>query len=150
MQKQVILIVEDSDDDYETTIRAFKTSGNLGNPIYRCEDGEEALDYLFQRGEYSQPNRAPKPGIILLDLNLPAIEGQEVLKEIKSHEALREIPVVVLTTSDDEKDIERCYSLGASTYIQKPVDLVRFFYAIQRLNEYWFDIALLPKDEQHG
>ena len=140
--KQPILIVEDSDDDFEATERAFKKYGNLMNPLVRCEDGQEALDYLQQQ----EAKDAIKPGIILLDLNLPGIDGRDVLKTLKSHATMKNIPIVVLTTSNDERDIQACYDLGANTYIQKPVGLENFFDAIQKLKEYWFEIAILPKE----
>ncbi|MCG7548759.1 response regulator [Pseudoalteromonas sp. Of7M-16] len=140
---KLILIVEDSDDDYYATNRAFKKDGNLSNPIVRCEDGQEALNYLSQEWTPSHP----KPAMILLDLNLPGLDGRLVLKEIKSTRRLANIPIVVLTTSDDEKDIEECYDLGANTYIQKPVKLESLFDAVQKLKDYWFQIAILPKGD---
>lgn len=141
-----ILLVEDSPEDFETTVRAFRKT-NIANPIFRCVDGEDALDYLYQRGAYSSPAHAPRPAIILLDLNLPGTDGREVLAEIKQVEHLKEIPVVVLTTSADEVDIENCYRAGANSFVQKPVDLAGFITAIQRLKDYWFEIVLLPKTE---
>lgn len=141
---QPILIVEDSDEDYFATVRAFKKSG-LGNPVYRCESGDDALDYLFRQGKYADPESSPRPGVILLDLNLPGTDGREVLQEIKKDSLLRKLPVIVLTTSDDARDIERCYTEGANSYIQKPVDIDRFIEAIKRLKDYWFEIVILPK-----
>jgi len=143
----LILIVEDSDIDYETTLRAFKKS-KMANPVQRCEDGEEALDYLFQRNGYSPAEKSPRPGLILLDLNLPGTDGREFLKEIKKDPELKTIPVIILTTSSDDKDIETCYQAGANSYIQKPVDLEGFFTAIQRLKDFWFEVVLLPKQEK--
>jgi two-component system, response regulator len=145
MAGQPILIVEDSPEDYETTVRAFKKSG-LNNPIYRCEDGDDALDFLLHRGKYVDKDKAPRPGIILLDLNLPGTDGRAVLSEIKKDANLRTIPVIVLTTSDDGKDVESCYNGGANSYVKKPVDLDRFIQAIQRLKDYWFEVVVLPKD----
>jgi len=139
----LILIVEDSDIDYETTIRAFKKS-NMINPVQRCEDGEEALDYLYQRNQYSASSR---PDLILLDLNLPGTDGREVLEEIKQDPNLKTIPVIVLTTSSDARDINKCYQAGANSYINKPVDLKGFFEAIKRLRDFWFEVAILPKNE---
>ena len=146
--KAPILLVEDSDDDYEAAIRAFKKSGNLRNEIIRCNSGEQALDYLFQRGDFSHgPGvHAPRPGLILLDLNMPGIDGRAVLKIIKGDRRLNEIPVIVMTTSDDEHDVSECYGYGANSYIKKPIDLDGFFHAIERLTEFWFEIAVLPKD----
>jgi two-component system, response regulator len=143
---QPILLVEDSPEDYEATLRAFRKSG-LRNPINRCEDGEEALDYLFRRGRYADPESSPCPGVILLDLNLPGTDGRQVLAEIKGDENLKKIPVVVLTTSVDERDINACYSAGANSYIQKPVDIDGFVKAIERLNDYWFEVVILPKGD---
>ncbi|HYO16682.1 MAG TPA: response regulator [Thermoanaerobaculia bacterium] len=141
---QPILLVEDSPEDYETTERAFRRSG-LRNPIVRCADGDEALDYLYRRGQYADPARSPRPGVILLDLNLPGTDGREVLSEIKSDPVLKQIPVVVLTTSRDDRDVDACYRAGASSYIQKPVDLDGFIKAVERLNGYWFEVVILPK-----
>ena len=141
-KSQPILIVEDSDDDYESTVRALTRSGNLSNPLVRCKGGQEAIDWLR---DGSASSAGARPGLILLDLNMPGLDGRSVLKVIKNDPELRDIPVVVLTTSKDDKDIEACYQEGANTYIQKPVDLDGFFTAIQRLKEYWFEIAILPK-----
>jgi CheY-like chemotaxis protein len=133
-----ILIVEDSPEDFQVAVRSFRKA-DVHNPIFRCVDGEEALDFLHQRGAYADPLKAPRPAVIILDLNLPGTDGREVLEEIKMSASLRRIPVVVLTTSAHEQDIEQCYLAGANSYIQKPVDIVEFFAAIQRIKEYWFD-----------
>jgi len=143
---QAILLVEDSPEDFEATERAFRRAG-LKNPIHRCSDGEEALDFLFRRGEYVDPAAAPRPGVILLDLNLPGTDGRQVLSEIKAADQLKDIPVVVLTTSVDERDISACYRAGANSYIQKPVDVDGFFKAIERLKGYWFEVVILPKGD---
>jgi two-component system response regulator len=140
---QPILLVEDSPEDFETTKRAFRRSG-LKNPILRCADGDEALDFLFQRGSHAD---APRPGVVLLDLNLPGTDGREVLSEIKASDDLKQIPVIVLTTSSDERDVQACYKAGASSYIQKPVDVEGFMKAIERLNDYWFEVVILPKGQ---
>ena len=141
---QPILLVEDSPEDYEATVRAFQRSG-LKNPIFRCEDGDEALDFLHHRGQYADVEQAPRPGVILLDLNLPGTDGREVLTEIKRDESLRHIPVIVLTTSNDDRDVEACYRAGANSYIQKPVDMEGFLRAIERLKGYWFEVVVLPR-----
>jgi len=138
LEAQPILIVEDSPDDFEATKRAF-SKANLRNSIKHAESGEQALDYL--RNE-----RNAKPGIILLDLNMPGLDGRKTLEIIKRSQQLKSIPVVILTTSNDERDVQACYDLGANTYIQKPVDFDGLISAIKRLKEYWFEIALLPKD----
>jgi two-component system response regulator len=136
-KSQPILIVEDSPDDFEATKRAFNKA-NLRNEIQHCNSGEAALAYL----------RSPtsvRPGIILLDLNMPGLDGRKTLEIIKTTENLKNIPIVILTTSTDERDVKACYELGANTYIQKPVDFDGLIAAIRRLKEYWFEIAVLPK-----
>jgi len=142
LESQPILIVEDSPDDFEATKRAF-TKANLRNRIHRAESGEEALSFL-------RDDSNPRPGIILLDLNMPGLDGRKTLEIIKQTRALQSIPVVILTTSNDERDVEACYKLGANTYIQKPVDFDGLIAAIRRLKEYWFEIAILPKDGENG
>ena len=144
---QTILLVEDSPEDFETTVRSLHKAG-LKNPIVRCVDGDDALDYLFQRGEYGSPASVPRPGIVLLDLNLPGTDGREVLEEVKKDPTLKAIPIVVLTTSSDERDIEKCYQLGANSYIQKPVDLDGFMKSMARMKDYWFEVVILPKTEE--
>ena len=144
MTAQSILIVEDSDDDYEVTQAALKKEGQIVNQIYRAENGKDALSFLRD----PQNNREnDRPGIILLDLNLPGMDGRSVLMHIKSDPKLREIPVVVLTTSEDERDVKDCYEAGANTYICKPVSIDGFFTAIKCLKSYWLEIAVLPKDK---
>ena len=138
-----ILIVEDNDDDFEACQIALSGDGNLANPIRRCTTGDDALDYLFCRGPYAE-TKPDIPGLILLDLNLPGTDGRSVVTEIKSNHLLRMIPVVVMTSSRDIRDIQACYSAGANSYVVKPVDLDGFLQAVARLKEYWFQIALLP------
>ena len=139
-----VLLVEDSPEDYEVTVRGLRKAG-LASPIHRCEDGDDALDYLRRRGQYAGLAQSPRPGVILLDLNMPGTDGYEVLAEIKSDEDLKVIPVVVLTTSSNESDIERCYRAGANSYVRKPVNLESFMDAVHRLAEYWFAINILPR-----
>ena len=139
---QTILVVEDSPEDFEATERALRRSG-LRNSIQHCVDGDDALDFLFQRGTYAG---AKRPGIVLLDLNLPGTDGREVLEEIKHDSELASIPVIVLTTSHDERDIESCYQAGANSYVVKPVGLDNFMESIQRLHDYWFEIVVFPKE----
>ncbi|NIL97279.1 MAG: response regulator [Planctomycetales bacterium] len=145
-QHQTVLVIEDSPEDFEATRRALINSG-MRNGIRHCPDGDEALDYLFRRNQYARADSAPRPGIILLDLNMPGTDGREVLAEIKKDDKLRKIPVIVLTTSTDPRDIEACYAAGANSYIQKPVGLEGFMQAIQRLHDYWFEIVVYPKPD---
>lgn len=142
--KQLILLVEDSFEDFEVTKRIFSRSG-ITNPIQRCTSGDEALDYLFRRGMYSDPDSSPRPGMIILDLNLPGTDGRDVLKTVKSDSLLKKIPTIILTTSSDERDIEACYQSGANSYMIKPVDLDGFMQAIQRLSSFWFETVIFPK-----
>jgi len=144
---QPILMVEDSEDDYEAAMRAFKKA-SLHNPVSWCRSGEEALDFLKHEGGYNT-STAERPGLILLDLNMPGLDGRKTLKLIKENAHLKGIPVIILTTSADERDIETCYQMGANTYVQKPVSFDGLIDAIKRIKEYWFEIALLPKDEKH-
>ncbi|MFA6104953.1 MAG: response regulator, partial [Victivallaceae bacterium] len=110
-----VLIVEDNHEDYESILRVFKKLG-IANALYRCENGTDALDFIHQRNSYGTDAKAPRPGIVLLDLNLPGTDGREVLKEIKADPHLKSIPVVVLTTSDSDRDISECYLNGANSY----------------------------------
>ncbi len=141
-----MLLVEDSPEDREATMRAFKKAG-MANPIYCCVSGDDALDYLFQRGKYVDAQHAPRPTLILLDLNMPGTDGREVLAEVKQSERLRSIPVIILTTSTDSRDVESCYQMGANSYVKKPVDLEGFMLSVQRLKDFWFEVVVLPKPE---
>lgn len=138
-----ILLIEDNVDDYEAAVRSLKRN-HFVNPIHWCQNGEEALNYLFKQGNYSKSRDVKMPDLILLDLNMPGIDGIEVLKRLKNDSHLRSIPVVILTTSKDSKDIEKCYDMGASTYIQKPVDFEGLTQAIRTMKDYWFGVAILP------
>jgi CheY-like chemotaxis protein len=137
-----ILLVEDDPADAALVIRATRDSKVLCD-IHHVRDGREALDYLFRRGE--QFANAPRPDLILLDLNMPRMDGREVLKDLKEDTDLRTIPVVVLTTSDMERDIEASYDLGANSFVTKPIDLEAFFAAIRTIETYWFSVVKLPK-----
>ncbi|MBI3441608.1 MAG: response regulator [Proteobacteria bacterium] len=145
-KSKAILVVEDSTPDYESILRAFKKMG-INNPVYRCECGEDALDYLRQTNKYQDAEKAPRPGIVLLDLNLPGLDGRSVLKQIKNDSKLRAIPVIVLTTSTSDKDIEECYNNGANSYMVKPVDWEKFLESMRSLKEFWLQTAVLPNKE---
>jgi CheY-like chemotaxis protein len=125
------------------TIEAMETN-RLRNDLRCVEDGEELMDYLFQRGAFEDPADAPPPGLILLDLNMPKKDGREALAEIKNDPRLRKIPVIVLTTSSAEEDVYRSYDLGVSSYITKPVTFTGLVEAMKVLAEYWFEIVVLP------
>lgn len=139
----IILMADDDDDDILLTQKALK-KGKLLNPLYSVKDGEDLLDYLLHREAYTDVTIAPRPGIILLDLNMPKKDGREALKEIKSHEELKDIPVVVFTTSKAEEDIYRSYKLGVNSFISKPVTFEALIEVMQMLGKYWFEIVTLP------
>lgn len=137
-----VLLVEDDEDDVRLTQRAFK-KGKILNRLYVVRDGEEAMEFLQHQGQYTDPKLAPRPGIILLDLNMPRMDGREVLKRIKEDDNLRTIPVVVLTTSDQKPDVLDCYANGANSFITKPVEFNNFLNAVVTLGKYWLSIARL-------
>lgn len=142
----VILLVEDDPGDQELTLRAFEES-KLKNELHIVEDGEEAINYLLRQGKYVDPASSPKPDLILLDLNLPKMDGRQVLERIRHEPELRRMAVVVLTTSRQEQDIIRSYDLGCNSFITKPVDMVQFAKVIESLEQYWFQIVLLPPSQ---
>lgn len=137
-----IVIVEDSPDDAELTIRSLKR-GNIVNDIKWLKDGEEALDYLLRRGPY-EGEVVSKPKLILLDLKLPKISGIEVLEIIKQHEELKTIPVVIMTSSRENKDLERCYQLGVNSYVVKPINFNKFMDMANKVSMYWVMINKTP------
>ncbi|HEX9013527.1 MAG TPA: response regulator [Anaerolineaceae bacterium] len=139
----VILMAEDDPDDRFLSEEALKEARVI-NELHVVEDGEELMDYLCRRGRFELPASSPRPGLILLDLNLPKKDGREALKEIKSSPSLRRIPVVVLTTSRAEEDILRTYDLGVSGYITKPISLTALVNVMKVLGDYWLEIVELP------
>ena len=140
----VILLVEDNEGDARLAIEALK-EGEISNDLHHVRDGVEAMDYLKHEGGYNEEN-APKPDIILLDLNMPRMDGREVLEEINRHPELASIPIIVLTTSESEIDISKSYKLNANCYISKPVDFDRFAKVIQMVEHFWFSIVSLPEN----
>ena len=141
-----ILMADDDPDDRLLTEKALKEA-RLKNGIRFVEDGEELMDYLHHRGKYSDPASAPRPGLILLDLNMPRKDGREALAEIKSDPVLRRIPVVILTTSKADEDIVKTYDLGVNSYITKPVSFSGLAEVMKVLSVYWFEIVKLPNGE---
>lgn len=131
-----ILLVEDNPDDVELTRLAFDEA-KIANQLAVVGDGAEALDYLFARGRFSDRDPADLPSLVLLDLNLPKVDGREVLQAIRANEATRSLPVVVLTTSTEPFDVEATYALGVNSYIQKPVDFEQFVWAVKQVGLYW-------------
>jgi CheY-like chemotaxis protein len=138
-----ILMADDDPDDRLLTADALKEA-RLINDIRFVEHGEELLEYLRKQGKYAPPAEVPRPGLILLDLNMPRKDGRAVLKELKQDPDLRTIPVVVLTTSKDDEDVYRSYDLGVNSYIVKPVTFEALVDILQTLEKYWFEIVELP------
>jgi two-component system, response regulator len=137
-----LLIAEDDDDDFLLTQKALSRS-RVVNDVQRVRDGEELMDYLLRRGAYADPASAPRPVLILLDLNMPRKDGREALREIKADASLRDIPIVVLTTSQAETDVLRTYDLGANSYITKPADLQGLVEALKVIARVWFQVVEL-------
>jgi two-component system response regulator len=143
-QPIVILMADDDADDRMLTKDALQESRVL-NELRFVEDGEQLMNYLMRRGEYSDPNDSPRPGLFLLDLNMPRKDGREALKEIKNDPNLRRIPIVVMTTSQAEEDIYRSYDFGASSFITKPVTFDRLVELMRTLGQYWVEFVELPE-----
>jgi two-component system response regulator len=136
VEKRIILLVEDNPDDQELTLRALEAN-NIMNEVVVLEDGAEALDYLFARGRHADRDSETPPQVVLLDLKLPKVDGLEVLKQMRADERTRLLPVVILTSSKEESDIMHGYSLGANSYVRKPVDFTEFREAVRQLGLYW-------------
>ena len=141
-----IVLADDDPDDRKLTEEAF-AENRLVNQLHCVEDGEELMDYLHRRGKYESLREAPMPGLILLDLNMPRMDGREALKEIKADPDLRRIPIVVLTTSKAEEDIVRTYDLGVNSYVTKPVTFRGWVDLLTTLSNYWFKLVELPRSE---
>jgi len=139
-----ILMVEDNPNDAELTIRALRKK-HLANPVFVAQDGQEALDFLFHQGHFSDNESHSLPKVILLDLKLPKINGLEVLKAIKENEKTKTIPVVVLTSSREDPDVNAAYALGANSYVVKPVEFDQFIEALSSLGFYWLLLNESPK-----
>lgn len=139
-----ILLVEDNPNDEALTLRAFKKN-NLLNQIIVVRDGQEAIDFLFCKGDYSDRSKSENPQVILLDINLPKLDGLEVLRQLRSNEDTALVPVVIMTTSDEQNDLITSYKLGANSYVRKPVELESFMSAIKSLGMYWMVLNQLPE-----
>ena len=144
--KPLIILIADDDADDRLMIRDALHENRLANDLKFVEDGEALMDYLHRRGQYKDVETCPRPGLILLDLNMPKKDGREALKEIKGDPALRGIPVVVLTTSKAEEDIYRTYNLGVNSFITKPVTFEALVMITRDLGRYWFEIVALPSE----
>ena len=144
--KSITILMADDDEDDRLMAKEALDEARLANDIRFVVDGEELLDYLHRRGKFTDPADSPRPGLILLDLNMPKKDGREALEEIKADPDLRLIPIVVLTTSEAEEDIYRSYDLGVNSFITKPVSFEGLVYVITALAQYWFQIVQLPKN----
>ncbi len=142
----IAILMADDDMDDQMLAREALVEARLANDLYFVKDGEELLDYLHNRGEYAE-QPVPRPGLVLLDLNMPKKDGRQALKEIKEDANLRRIPIVVLTTSVAEEDILRTYDLGVNSFITKPVTFEGLVEVMKSLSKYWFEIVELPQDE---
>jgi CheY-like chemotaxis protein len=139
----VVLLVEDNPDHVELVRRSFQQH-RVANAIVDVPDGETALDYLLRRGQYADPGRSPRPHVVLLDLRLPRVDGLEILKKVKEHAELRQTPVVILTSSESEKDIAAAYQYRANSYLVKPLDFTKFTQLMQDLGAYWLGWNCCP------
>jgi two-component system response regulator len=144
MQKRMLLLVEDNPDDEALTLRALKQN-KISNEVVVARDGAEALDFLFCTGAYENRDRHVLPEVVLLDLKLPKIDGLEVLRRLRADERTRLLPVVILTSSGEERDLVTGYRLGANSYIRKPVDFDQFVEAVRNLGLYWLVLNQTPR-----
>jgi len=149
MYKKIILLVEDNPDDEVLALRALKKN-NVMNEVVVARDGAEALDYLFGTGAYSDRDTSMTPEVVLLDLKLPKVDGLEVLRQIRADDTTRLLPVVILTSSDEERDLVDSYELGANSYVCKPVDFTRFAEAVRQLSLYWLILNQPPPSERNN
>jgi CheY-like chemotaxis protein len=145
--KLSILLIEDSDEDYAALVRALHDTV-VTVSLHRCIRGEEGLDYLHGRGRFAEPGQAPRPALVLLDLNLPGMDGRELLAAIKGHVHLKSIPVVIVTTSHNPRDVVWCYDHGANSYQVKSIDYAKFRDDMRRLVEYWLSVCTLPANAE--
>lgn len=142
--KPIIILMAEDDPDDRYLAREALAESRIANELYFVEDGVDLLDYLNRKGKFSDPLTSPKPGIILLDLNMPKKDGREALKEIKENPDLKRIPIIILTTSNAEEDVLKTYNLGANSFITKPVTFNGLVNVIKVLENYWFEIVRLP------
>lgn len=145
-RKPITILLADDDEDDRMLAKDALTDSRLVNDLHVVVDGEELMDYLLRRGGYEAQADSPRPGLILLDLNMPKMDGREALKEIKSNPNLRQIPIVVLTTSKAEEDIYRTYDLGANSFITKPMMFDSLVKVMKDIGKYWFEIVELPEE----
>lgn len=144
-----ILLVEDNEDHVDLTLRALKNN-NLINDIHVVKDGQDALDFIYHRGKYEDTRKYPRPGLILLDIHLPKLNGFEVLETLKKDPDVKSIPIIMLTTSSRDEEIAQSYAVGANSYVTKPVDFEEFAKKIKDMKLYWTIVNSLPKGNCSG
>lgn len=149
-RRSITILYADDDADDQLLVQEALEESRVKNDLRFVCDGEELMDYLHRRGQYVDPASSPRPGLILLDLNMPRKNGREALAEIKQDPDLRRIPIIVLTTSKAEEDIYRSYDLGVNSFISKPVTFKGMIEVMRALGKYWFEIVELPNDEAKG
>jgi CheY-like chemotaxis protein len=149
-RRSITILYADDDADDQLLVKEALEESRVKNELRFVNDGEELMDYLHRRGAYADPATSPRPGLILLDLNMPRKNGREALAEIKNDPDLRRIPIIVLTTSKAEEDIYRSYDLGVNSFISKPVTFAGMTDVMRALGKYWFEIVELPSDEAKG
>jgi two-component system, response regulator len=147
MQNAMILLVEDNPDDEALTLRALKKN-NIGNDVFVVRDGAEALDFLFCTNDYADRDPHQMPQLVLLDIRLPKMDGLEVLRHLRADKRMRLIPVVMLTSSNEEQDLVQSYESGANSYVRKPIDFPQFVEAIRQLGMYWLVLNETPPPKQ--
>ena len=148
LSKTTVLLVEDNDDDIQLTRRAFKKH-HIANELHVMTDGQQAVDFLFAAGQYAQRDPEDLPHVVLLDLKLPRLDGLEVLRRIRENPRTRYLPVVVLTSSNEERDLVESYRLGANSYVRKPVDFEQFALAAQQLGLYWMVLNIAAQNRSN-
>jgi CheY-like chemotaxis protein len=149
-KRPITILYADDDADDQLLVKEALEESRLLNDLHFVNDGEELMDYLHRRGDFADPARSPRPGLILLDLNMPRKNGREALAEIKGDPELRRIPIIVLTTSKAEEDIYRSYDLGVNSFISKPVTFSGMTAVMKALGTYWFEIVELPPEAEPG
>ncbi|MFL5731404.1 MAG: response regulator [Cytophagaceae bacterium] len=150
LKAPIIILIADDDEEDRMLVKEALDESRLVNNLQFAENGEELMDYLHNKGKYADKEKYPRPGLILLDLNMPKKDGREALKEIKADHDLKVIPVVILTTSKAEEDILKTYDLGVSSFITKPVTFSSLVDTMRTLSKYWFEIVELPPDHSHS
>ncbi len=148
--KSITILMADDDQDDCLLVKEAFSEKSFENDLRFVADGEDLMDYLYRRGKFAEPDSAPRPGLILLDLNMPRKDGREALKEIKSNRDFRHIPIIILTTSHEQDDIIRSYRVGANSFVTKPVSFEDLLNLVENLGRYWLEIVELPREKANA